>query len=285
MEIAVSSHADRNAGNGRERDSDWSRGRSRIYTVLTLVVVVGLAAAKWYMESDDADTIGGANGSADVSSTDSNRDAERSSVSKSSSTPRDESLSNGAASLPEGVLVDASSGEKKPGQPTKPPQGAVDPEKKPAGDKDVEKPNEPKGSAQSADDFRELGKLKTVEKNTYESTAGLRYGPGSREGHRLSHLFRHAEDDPDRPGSHGVFEGGREKTLEVLDEAWLKAEKGGKDVQSKKEEGRVVYTINMQRRIGYVGGQSGKRSGKPAATHVRMVLEGKNVITAYPLRR
>lgn len=133
---------------------------------------------------------------------------------------------------------------------------------------------------------QDLGVLKPVGRDVFETTAGLRYGPGSREGHRLKHIMKHAEDQPNRPGSHGVFDNGddRVKVLAVIDEAYLLALQGGSNVKTEKQERRVVYTVNLKRRIGYVGGQTGKRRNKPAATHVRLVLEGKNVITAFPLK-
>lgn len=131
----------------------------------------------------------------------------------------------------------------------------------------------------------ELGQLRGLGGKVWESAAGLRYGPGSREKHRLLHIMRHAEDQPNRPGKHGVFsgEGERKKVLAVIDEAYLKALKGGKKVERKKEGNRTVYTIDMDRRIGFVGGQVGNKQGKPSAYKIRLVLEGTNVITAFPL--
>ncbi len=131
----------------------------------------------------------------------------------------------------------------------------------------------------------ELGQLRDLGGKVWESAAGLKYGPGSREKHRLLHIMRHAEDQPNRPGKHGVFagEGERKKVLAVIDEAYLKALKGGKKVERKKEGNRIVYTIDMDRRIGFVGGQVGNKQGKPSAYKIRLVLEGTNVITAFPL--
>jgi hypothetical protein len=96
--------------------------------------------------------------------------------------------------------------------------------------------------------------------------------------------MRHAQDDPDRPGSHGVFDGGQSEILALLDEAWLLARDGGPDVRTQQEDRRTILTVDMRRRVGYVGGESGRRRGNPSASHVRLVLEGANVITAFPLR-
>jgi hypothetical protein len=126
--------------------------------------------------------------------------------------------------------------------------------------------------------------LREIQTNLFESPAGLRYGPGSEEGHRLKHLMRHSRDDPGRPGPHGVFDGGQSRILALLDEAWLVSKEGGRNVRAQQEDRRTILTINMGRRIGYVGGESGRRQGNPAASHVRLVVEGVNVITAFPLR-
>lgn len=131
----------------------------------------------------------------------------------------------------------------------------------------------------------ELGQLRDLGGQVWESTAGLKYGRGSQEKHRLLHIMRHAEDQPDRPGKHGVFAGNgeRKKVLALIDEAYLQALKGGRSVQVKKEGKRVVYTVDMGRQIGFVGGQVGKKQGNPPAYKIRLVLEGANVITAFPL--
>jgi hypothetical protein len=84
---------------------------------------------------------------------------------------------------------------------------------------------------------------------------------------------------------HGVFDvGGRDKVLGVIDEAWLKAQRGGPGVIRRIEDNSEVYIVHMGRRIGYVGGQAGAAAGKPAAEHIKLILKrGTNeVITAYP---
>lgn len=130
-----------------------------------------------------------------------------------------------------------------------------------------------------------LGQIRKTGHQTWESTAGLIYGPGSQEKHRIKHVMRHATDQPRRPGKHGVFAGNgdQEKVLALIDEAYLKALQGGKSVQKKQEGQRTVYTIDMHRPVGYVGGQVGNQLGKPPARKIRLVLEGTSVITAFPL--
>jgi hypothetical protein len=115
----------------------------------------------------------------------------------------------------------------------------------------------------------------------YRSPAGLIYGPGSQHGHRLKHVLAHGHDEPNRSGPHGVFnQGDEESIVRLIDEAYLvSAERG----ESRVEDGRRVLTVDMGRTIGYVGGQVGIRAGHPKCNHIRIILEGSNVITAYPL--
>jgi hypothetical protein len=139
-------------------------------------------------------------------------------------------------------------------------------------------PPEDQGKEKSSD----LGKLKEVDDNVFESTAGLLYVPGGAEGHRLKHVMQHAKDNPSKP-VHGVFDGDRDEILAVIDEAFMKSKKGGSDVRSEKQNGRRVFTVNLRRRIGQVGGSEGERQGHPDCRFVRIVLENENeVISAYP---
>jgi hypothetical protein len=126
--------------------------------------------------------------------------------------------------------------------------------------------------------------LQTSRPGTYISPAGLRYTRGSQHGHRLKHLIAHAEDQPDRPGQHGVFQSSNlAEVVALVDEAYRLA-LAGKNTHIEEEGNRTIYTINLGRQIGYIGGESGNRSGKPAARHLKMVLEGKNFVTAFPYR-
>jgi hypothetical protein len=129
-----------------------------------------------------------------------------------------------------------------------------------------------------------LGELRDIGGNVFQSTAGLYYRPGSQEGHRIKHILRHHEDDPDRP-VHGVFNGDRNEVFAVIDEAYLYTfDHGPPRVTTEKDDGRTIYRIDLGRRIGYVGGQSGKRQGHAAARHVQLILDGAEVVTAYPVR-
>lgn len=126
------------------------------------------------------------------------------------------------------------------------------------------------------------GLLREIRTDRYLSPQGLQYVPGSAEGHRLEHLRRHTEDQPSRPGKHGVFDGGMEGALVTIDDAYQRAKKNQRTTKQVDRD-RTIYTVDMGRRIGYVGGRDGNRQRKPMARRVKMVLEGTQVITAYPL--
>jgi RHS repeat-associated protein len=133
-------------------------------------------------------------------------------------------------------------------------------------------------------EVQQLGKLRSAGQSVWESTAGLRYGSDPRFGNRVQHIMRHTIDDLERRGEHGVFSGGRSEALATIDEAWTIIQGGGSGVQMVERGARTVYTVDMGRQIGYVGGQVGSASGNPAAQHLRLVIEeANNVITAYPV--
>ena len=149
------------------------------------------------------------------------------------------------------------------------------------------KPHDAKTAEKDAKD--PPGKLSSLSgtRDRYRSTAGLLYVPGSRDGHRLKHVLKHAKDDLSKP-IHGVFngDGDRDQILAWIDIAYEKGHKGGKGVDKKEENGRVVYTVDLGEKIGFVGGQVGKRKNKPPCRYLRLVLEdGNKVVTAYPVSK
>lgn len=145
--------------------------------------------------------------------------------------------------------------------------------------------NDAKDRAKNNDRSSQLryGILREVQPDRFLSPAGLMYGPGSQEGHRLKHLERHTRDAPSRPGKHGVFEGDMPVVLQLIDEAYAMARVGDPNVSKDEQGDRAVYTIDMERTIGFVGGREGNARGKPPAEQLRLVLEGNQVITAFPL--
>lgn len=133
------------------------------------------------------------------------------------------------------------------------------------------------------DEGKKYGLLTEIGKNRFQSPAGLVYGPGSEEGHRLKHVERHLEDQPDRPGKHGVFDGDMQSALRKIDDAYQRSQRNEKGTTSRKEDGRTVIEASFDKPIGYIGGRDGKRSSNPPAKRLRLVVdERKNVITAFP---
>jgi hypothetical protein len=127
------------------------------------------------------------------------------------------------------------------------------------------------------------GRLRALGGGAWESPAGLRYGPGSAQGNCVLHVLEHAADIPGRAGTHGVFTGGRSSVIGTIDEAYALARAGGPGVSVVHQGARTVYTVNMGRSVGFVGGKTGAAMGNPVASHMRIVLEGKDVITAFPV--
>ncbi|MEP3481928.1 MAG: hypothetical protein ABJZ55_21985 [Fuerstiella sp.] len=132
-----------------------------------------------------------------------------------------------------------------------------------------------------------LGKLTLVRgtRDEFRSTAGLMYVPGSADGHRLKHVLKHAKDNPSKP-VHGVFDGDRDQILEWIDKAYLMGKNGDKNARKESQRDRTVYTANLNQRVGYVGGQKGKRNNNKECRFLRLVIEnGTEVVTAYPSDR
>ncbi len=158
----------------------------------------------------------------------------------------------------------------------------------------VESPKQGEGSTSATDVVVEsssgaaesqlrFGLLHETSPNRFLSPAGLLYTPGSEEGHRLNHLERHVSDQPDRPGAHGVFDGEMAAALRAIDEAYEMAKAKKSSVQTEENGTRTVYTVNMGRRIGFIGGREGKQRNHPMSRRLRLVVEGNRVITAFPI--
>ena len=137
--------------------------------------------------------------------------------------------------------------------------------------------------AQDQDDWK-YRILKPLGRDRYESPAGLIYAPGSEEGHRLSHIARHLEDQPDRPGSHGVFDGDMAAFLVAIDDAYKRARGHAKGTKSRLEDGMTVYEAPFDQAVGYLGGTEGARKKNPKLKKLRLVLRDRNLITAFPIQ-
>jgi hypothetical protein len=138
-------------------------------------------------------------------------------------------------------------------------------------------------TAQDQDDTK-YRILKPVGRDRYESPAGLIYAPGSEEGHRLSHIARHLEDQPERPGSHGVFDGDMAAFLVAIDDAYKRSRGHAKGTKSRQEDGMTVYEAPFDQAIGYLGGTEGARKRNPKLNKMRLVLRDRNLITAFPVQ-
>ena len=115
------------------------------------------------------------------------------------------------------------------------------------------------------------------------SPAGLIYGMGRGGEHRTEHVLRHAHDQPDRRGNHGVFNAKGDDVFRLIDEAYELVKSGSRQVKSENSRGNMAHVIDMKRKIGFKGGQSGKRAGYPSLYKIKLILaDGNRVITAYP---
>lgn len=138
------------------------------------------------------------------------------------------------------------------------------------------------GTNETQKDNLLYGLLRQTRRDEYVSPAGLRYTRGSEEGHRLEHLKKHLEDQPSRPGRHGVFHGDMPQVLRVLDDAYSRAKAGARGTKKLEEDGRTIYEVTFSKPVGYVGGRDGKRQNHPDAKRLRMVLDEDRLITAFP---
>ena len=127
----------------------------------------------------------------------------------------------------------------------------------------------------------------TGRKNRLRSPAGLIYGMGPGGEHRVQHVLRHAVDDTSRP-THSVFDGDEQEILRLLDEAYQLIKSDSKRVRSSRDKRldfRVRHVVDMQKRIGYLGGQRGRRENFPQRSKITLILDNeKFVVTAYPDR-
>ena len=139
-------------------------------------------------------------------------------------------------------------------------------------------------TASSDSDDLKLRFLKPLGRDRYESPAGLIYAPGSEEGHRLKHLERHLSDQPNRPGSHGVFNGDMQSFLTAIDDGYKRARGHAKGTKQREEEGMTVFEAPFDNPVGYLGGSEGARKGKPKLKRLRIVVRDKNLITAFPIQ-
>ncbi|MHC1748087.1 MAG: RHS repeat-associated core domain-containing protein [Cellulosilyticaceae bacterium] len=116
----------------------------------------------------------------------------------------------------------------------------------------------------------EAGKLKSVGNGAWESTEGLIYGQGSKQGNRVLHVLEHAAPDLTKP-LHSVFNVSKDKVLGVVDEAW--SMRSGVTPTLQKNENQV-FNIPLGRVVGTNG-----------ETTIRIVVKDgtSEVVTAFPV--
>ena len=212
------------------------------------------------------------------SENESDRDEQGEKGDKSTKSKTTEKASS-SAKVSEGQL---SSSAKTPplAQPTKPSRDQAEPDAKPEPKPKTSSKAAAKTGVETND--KKFGLLVDMGRDRFKSPEGLIYGPGSEEGHRLKHIERHLEDQPNRPGSHGVFDGEMKAFLEAIDDAYARAKKGAKGTKKTNDDGAIVYEASFEKPIGFLGGQEGKRKRNPALKKLRIVVRGESVITAFP---
>ncbi len=126
-------------------------------------------------------------------------------------------------------------------------------------------------------------KLEKIGKDSWLSPAGLRYRGRDPNGlTHVEHIERHTHDIPARDGPHGVFDGGSAVAFAVIDEAWKLAQQ--RHLRADREGDRSSYTVDMHRRIGYLGGRTGAAKRHPPLKRVFIVFTSgtHDIITAFP---
>ena len=69
--------------------------------------------------------------------------------------------------------------------------------------------------------------------------------------------------------------------LKTIDDDFKRAQKQQRTTETI-DGSRTISTVDLGERVGFVGGQDGRRRRNPVARRVGLVLEGKR-ITAYPM--
>ena len=68
-----------------------------------------------------------------------------------------------------------------------------------------------------------------------------------------------------------------------LDEAYELIKNKSKQVKkSPGRNGKTEYVVDMKRKVGYLGGQTGGRKNNPPLYKIKLILGDNRVITAFP---
>jgi endonuclease G len=106
--------------------------------------------------------------------------------------------------------------------------------------------------------------------------SGLRFGTETKR-----QLEAHLVDDPEKL-THGVFAGGYDYALSVLDAAYRRIQADDASVRQEEGKGGTGYVVDLGRRIGFMRGKLGDYHGKPGTRYVRLVLDGDRLVSAVP---
>jgi hypothetical protein len=88
-----------------------------------------------------------------------------------------------------------------------------------------------------------------------------------------------------RSGSSSSWASAAPSTLSAIDEAWqkIKLTEGSSDVKVIPQGARTRFEVNMNRRVGFVGGAAGAAAGNPAANYIVIIVQkGREIVTAFP---
>ncbi len=126
------------------------------------------------------------------------------------------------------------------------------------------------------------GVIISIGKNQWKTRGGLIIkGKDPENLTRLEHIMKHARDMDGR-AKHGVFSISKTEIIKLMDTLWAKIRSGA--IKGNARGGKVEYTWNTGKTIGYLGGREGRDKKHPPLTSVRMVLNEKTpqVITFFP---
>jgi hypothetical protein len=111
-----------------------------------------------------------------------------------------------------------------------------------------------------------LGKLRSIGPDTWESAAGLVYGPDKIFGNRVQHVLAHTVPAASKP-AHSMFSVPRNEVLELVDEAWRL-----RGAPLSRNPG--TFVIPLGRNVGTAGESAIKIIVRPGTNQI---------ITAYPV--
>jgi hypothetical protein len=96
------------------------------------------------------------------------------------------------------------------------------------------------------------------------------------------HIYEHTENDPKKI-IHGFFDISNEDMDKLIEEITkILQEKNNKNLRSYFSGQQLIYDIDMGRKIGWIGGQRGEEMGFPTTTFIRVIMDGRMVISCYP---